>query len=156
MLPEPTITPVSLDDLSSASCEFGTCSLPSQEDAECLVIAFSGVAENSGEHSGTFLYMEAMIAAGITAWRPAALVMDLTNLWYEWGDGMARVLGTIPLPTTVVTSSRNRKGLTSLVDAELFQRPSDWLFDTFPEALRACDRKLVAEREGPSADPPVI
>jgi hypothetical protein len=154
MSQEPDIVPKSLRDLSAASCEFRTCALPSAKYAQCLVVAFAGAAGNSHEHVGTFRYMRAMIAAGIAAWDPVAVVLDLTNLWYEWGDEMGEVLGTIPLPVAVVTSQRNRKGLTSLVEAELFQRPRDWLFDTLADALGACDRQYGSALDQPPAARP--
>ena len=152
MSQEPVITPLSLRDLSAASCAFGKCRLASDEYADCLVVAFDGEAGNSHEHCGTFAYMEAMIAAGIAAWCPSAVVLDLTKLTYEWGDEMGRVLGTIPLPTTVLISARNREGLTSLVEAEMLDKASDWLFDSFAEALAGCDRKYIAARQQPVAD----
>lgn len=54
------------------------------------------------------------------------------------------MLGTIPLPTTVVTSARNLNGLTSLVEAELFESPGNRLFGSFADALAGCDWKYVA------------
>lgn len=156
MSQEPDIVAKSLQELSAASCEFGTCALPSAKFAECLVVAFSGAAGNSHEHVGTFRYMRAMIAAGIAAWDPATVVLDLTNLWYEWGDEMGEVLGTVPLPVAVVISERNREGLTSLVEAELFDRPRDWLFDTFADALAACDRKYGSAPDQPPAARPAM
>lgn len=144
MSQEPVLAPLSLRDLSTASCAFAKCPLPSQDYALCLVVAFEGEAGNSHEHAGTFLYMLGMIAAGIAVWSPSALVLDLRKLKYAWGDTMAQVLGSSVLPTTVVTSALNREGLTSLVEQEMFAKAGDWLFESLADAVAGCDRKYAA------------
>jgi hypothetical protein len=154
MSQEPMLTPLSLHDLSTASCEYAKCPLPSRDYADCLVVAFEGEAGNSHEHVGTFYYMLGMIAAGIAAWSPSALVLDLRKMKYAWGDQMVQVLGSSQLPTTAVTSALNNEGLTSLVEQEMFAKASDWLFDTLAEAVAGCDRKYIAALADSSSDRP--
>lgn len=140
---------VTLSDLSKAACQFGVCDLPSQRYADCLVIKFDGEAGNSHEHCGTFRFMSAMIAAGVAAWSPSTVVLDLTNLIYDWGDEMATILGGLPLPTAIIVADCNREGLTSLVEYEMDGTVSDWLFDTLEEALAACACKYAVEISKP-------
>lgn len=110
------------------------------------MIAFEGEAGNSHEHVGTFLYMLGMIAAGIAAWSPMTLVLDLRKLKYAWGDEMVQVLGSSDVPTTVVTSDLNRNGLTSLVEQEMFAKASDWLFESLADAVAGSYLKYAALR----------
>jgi hypothetical protein len=150
----PSITPLALGDLSTARCAFAECQLPSDQFACCLIVSFDGEAGNSHQHCGTFTFMTAMIAAGLAAWVPSALILDLTKLTYEWGDDMARVLAESgDLPTTVVISEVNREGLTSLVEAEMSAKASEWLFDSLLEALAGCDRKYAVARKRWAAGP---
>ena len=86
----------------------------------------------------------------MAAWEPYALVLDLRELRYEWGDGRAAVLGAWPLPVGVVASGRNRVGLATLVRDELSDDPSDWLFESVGAAVDAVARRLAREPDPPN------
>jgi hypothetical protein len=138
--------PRTLSDLSTVQHAFTVRRLPSEPEQEALVIRFDGEAGNSREHFGAFALMRAVIAAGVAAWKPASLVLDLRRLTYEWGDNMAEVLGCAqPLPTAVAVSDLNRDGLASLVEQEMFGEPKRWLFESVEAAIGAVDR-AVQER----------
>lgn len=130
-------TPSSLEDMSSLIHEYFQGILP-QSGHPVLRIRLIGEAANEREHVGTFDVASARILAGLEAWEPWALVLDLRDLKYEWGDGMEGVLtaahrwyepmrpirqvfagcGLSPdFPTAVITSPINHEGLTSLVEA---------------------------------------
>ena len=79
-------------DLSKAKYTFSICSLPYFPNSRCLVVAFSGIAANSREYFGTFAFMRAILAAGLAGWVPKAVVVDLRELEYAWGDGMISVV----------------------------------------------------------------
>jgi hypothetical protein len=142
------ITPRSFADLSAADVTFGSCPLPSKHYCEALVVAFAGEAGNSHECCGTFAFMKAMIAAGVAAWEPVAVVLDLRRLTYEWGDNMLDVLSIVDdsRPLAIVVSDLNREGLTSLVAQEMLAQPGDWLFESVEGAVAATDRAFVAQQ----------
>lgn len=141
------IIPLDFADLSEAKVFFASCPLPSLPDDEVLIVGFEGEAGNSHEHCGTFTFMRAMITAGVVAWDPTAVVLDLRRLAYEWGDDMLRVLDVEgDAPVAVVVSDLNREGLTSLVEEEIPGRPEDWLFESIEEAVAAVDRAAIADR----------
>ncbi len=73
MSQQPTVSPISLGDLSSADYSFGECELPNHKYDHVLVVKFVGEAGNSYEHCGTFSFMEAIVAAGVAAWDPAGI-----------------------------------------------------------------------------------
>ncbi|MEM1354473.1 MAG: hypothetical protein AAGC44_06475 [Planctomycetota bacterium] len=137
-----------LAGLSTASYSYSMCSLPSDDLYTALIVAFSGEAGNSHEHCGTFRFMDAVTMAGIIAWEPSALILDLRDLKYDWGDEMHRTL-TVALawygedfPTAAVVSDLNREGLTSLVEYEMQEDPAKWLFSSIGEAVKAIDTTL--------------
>jgi hypothetical protein len=141
------ITPHSLSDMSAARVSFGSCSIPSTPQDEVLVVAFEGEAGNTHEHSGTFSFMRAMMEAGVAAWQPDAVILDLRGLIYAWGDNMVEVLAIdSSLPVAVVVSDLNREALTSLVAEEMFAQPREWLFESLDEAVTAVERDLLAQR----------
>ena len=158
------LIPCGFDDLSSATCSFARCKLLSSPFEGCqpgtaLVVAFDGAAGNSHEHIGTFAFMNAMIAAGLAAWRPAAVILDLQRLQYWWGDEMHDTL-TSPrdefgraLPTAVVVSDLNREALTSLVADEMGGDPRSLLFESLEAALAAADQRQYQPDAEPGAAP---
>lgn len=155
------LSPLRFADLSTARVSFGSCTVLSMPYSEVLVIAFEGYADNAHEHHGTFAFMRAMIAAGLAAWEPSAVVLDLRGLAYEWGDDMHRVLAVVEgfRPLAIVASGLNREGLTSLITQEMFAQPKDWLFESVGEAIAAVGRALLAQRgavhEAVDVKPPV-
>lgn len=137
-----------LTDLSNASYSYSMCSLLSDDLYKALIVAFAGEAGNSHEHCGTFRLMDAITMAGIIAWKPSALILDLRNLKYDWGDEMQRTL-TVALawhgedfPLAVVVSDLNREGLTSLVKHEMQEDPAKWLFNSIGDAAKEIDTAL--------------
>jgi hypothetical protein len=137
------LEPRNLADLSQATCSFAI-GTPSVGCGRCLVVAFHGEAGNTHAHIGTFAFMDAMIAAGVAAWQPMGVVLDLRGLRYAWGDEMARTLAGAGIhedPPAVVVSDLNREGLTSLVKEELGGRPEKWLYESLDDALAVVDQR---------------
>jgi hypothetical protein len=111
-----------------------------------------------------FHHAAAVITAGVVAWEPWAGILDLTELEYEWGDGMTNVLvaaqawyrtvypiwsafstGERPVPEefpiAVIVSDRNREGLRSL--AEDYMQREILMRDSLEEVVRELDQQLV-------------
>jgi hypothetical protein len=103
--------------------------------------------------------MTAMIVAGLEAWRPEALILDLRQLRYSWGDEMHDTLAAASgwcgrsFPTAVVASGLNREALTSLVIQEMGGDPRKLLFESIEDAVAAVDRQQYAE-QCPAANRP--
>ena len=143
-----------LDNPNGIECAFFTCSMGRADDdysGIILVVAFKGVCGIGSANNSDATFMAAMIKAGIEAWSPDALVLDLRELDYRWGDMMSKVLGAgeysmfkqvingdgeanQDLPTAVVISDLNREGLTSLVEMEMFAKTQDWLCESWEAA----------------------
>jgi hypothetical protein len=130
-----------LDKLSSVRCRYFTCDFPTGRAGTILVVKFSGQCGFGSQSNGDCLFMEAMVQAGLAAFDASALVLDLSELGYEWGDMMTDVLcageghlADAAFPTAVVVSDKNRAGLTSLVEREMQSNAVGWLFDTIENA----------------------
>lgn len=87
------LTPRKFEDLSSLKYSMFTCPLITWPDGgmQCLVIQFRGECGKSTENNGSGyeLFMSTIIKAAMTAWQPVALVLDLRQLKYVWGDEMS-------------------------------------------------------------------
>lgn len=120
--------------------------------------------------------MAALAMAGVEAWFAPAVIFDLRELRYEWGDELTRLFSVKPqtfhpeyvlyqtlsptrdsyqYPVAIVVSDLNRKGLTSLVAQELRKRPEDFLFDTLESAVVSVGVRLDRQylRAEPGAPP---
>src|SRR5688572_29074427 len=58
-----------------------------------LIVRFSGSYGQGSQGNRDAGYMSAVAAAGIEGWQPKALVFDLRELTYSWGDRLQNVLG---------------------------------------------------------------
>ncbi len=87
---------------------------------------------------------------------PAALILELRELKYSWGDEMARTL-SVPstwfggeFPVAVVTSELNQAGLTSLVRDEMSSDPAEWLTNSEEEAIALLESKFQKVKSSPN------
>lgn len=104
-----------------------------------LVVTFTGVYGVGSAGNSDAAFMRAVIARGLQATTPAAVVLDLRELDYRWGDMMASVLNDAVVGRVnpaVVVSDRCRAALTTLVADELGEDPATWLFDDLDDAVR--------------------
>ncbi len=122
---------------------------------DVLVVSF---ASKRATNWRDLSFMRAMQLAGFEVWRASAMVLDLRELHYRWGDTMSELFrsprrhsGT-PLekifgedrrfPIVAVVSPLNRDGLTSLFRDEMSMDPSDVLFESLDEAVAAVEAYL--------------
>jgi hypothetical protein len=162
-MPEPKLDlrDCALSDLGKVDYRFAVGELPVTKQP-LLAIRFAGVASNASD--GVFALMSAIVMAGLEAWEPWALILDLQGLEYAWGDLMQNVLSApqrwyeplYPLrlafggdkvpkqfPLAVVVSDLNRDGLVSLVRSEMRGQPADLLRESIDEAAQALDAALA-------------
>ena len=148
----------SLPSLSNLTYGFGRAMLSSGHPV--LVVRFHGTAADKD----AFDFASAIVMAGLEAWNPWAIILDLRELVYEWGDWMQNVLsapdrwyesvcpmraaftgGKAPedFPSAVVVSDLNEDGLTSLVRDEMRSDPGAILFQSVDDAGEKLTRLLA-------------
>jgi hypothetical protein len=157
--PSLDLQPCSLSDLGELGHGFARATLPSGHPL--LVIRLEGTASNKTD--ATFDLAAAIVMAGLEAWQPWALILDLRGLDYSWGDRMQNVLDAAqrwyeplyPLrrafggerlserfPLALLTSELCRDGLASLLRDEMHLEASALLFESLDEAAVALDLTL--------------
>lgn len=140
---------LSLSGLSDLKYDFTLWADQSQLP-EILVVSFHGLYDHGSLGNGDGRLMAAIVSAGVVAWQPSGLVLDLRDLDYEFGN---TILGAINVgydedhgwltPTRIVVSSKSSDGLNSLM--EFVKRdPADWLC---PDVEQAIERVLACIRE---------
>lgn len=143
--------------LSAITCRFTRQQYRENEDGffcEILIASFEGEYRHGGAGNDDAIYMAAMLRAAFSAWHPAALVLDFEHLIYEWGDYMDAPLRASEeerrweggIPTAVVASALNERGLRSLVDEVMGDDPDDWLCPSRDAAIARVLEKWKQKR----------
>jgi hypothetical protein len=159
--PEIALRPVALTDLGALDHAYALGEV-SDGRLPLLVVRLSGAAGH--EDSDPFDLASALVMAGMEAWQPWAVILDLRAFEYRWGDRMQNVLwapqrwyepihplravftgGTVPkeFPVAVVTSELNREGLESLVRDEMKLAPEKLLHTSIEDAAQALGSLLA-------------
>lgn len=132
------LAPIEQTASSSLECKLASCKLPSFPIDNCLVVSFAGRINSATAYEGGYGFMHAMIGNGFTACNPATLILDFRDLRYNSDDRMCKLIDQ-KIVTKVIVSELNRKAFTDLISGILFLSPEKELFNTLPEALKACD-----------------
>ena len=147
--------PLDISKLSEIKATFASGELPDTYST-VLLATFQGHAFNSHGQS-SFRHIESLLAANMVAIEPDVVILDFTQLKYEWGDEMAGVLfycsnhpieTGLKIPVAVITSELNVDGLASLVRDEMQERPEDWLFADLETAVDSVQRRRTESRKG--------
>ncbi len=100
------------------------CDFKEHIEESILLINLSGICSNGsqGEDYGQYLYQK--IGLSLLATKPLAVLVDLQNLHYEYGDRIInlfqifsdlRIFGEDKILTAFVISDKNKFGLASLL-----------------------------------------
>lgn len=143
------LTERKLEELSNLKYKIYNCPFKKRSHLEAIVVAFYGEYGFGSAGNGDAMFMTAIIKAALAAWEPQALVIDLHQMTYEWGDLMIKAIAAgedryidAPLPTAIVMSDRNREGLISLLTQEMGVEPREWLFDCIETAIERVEKQF--------------
>ncbi|MEZ6046141.1 MAG: hypothetical protein R3C11_11350 [Planctomycetaceae bacterium] len=139
-----------LDDMSEIKHEYNLY-VDDDEQFEVLVVAFKGAYQYGSAGNGDGRFMAAMVSAGLMAWRPSALVLDFSDLEYEFGNTIMDAIdagydqdnGWWLTPTRILVSRKSLAGMTSLMEF-CHRSPTEWLFNDLNEVISRL-KELVEE-----------
>lgn len=143
-----------ISDVSSVRASYALT--PLDDIYHGLVVSFAGRYGYGGKGNPDASAMCAMVHAGIEAFGPAGVVLDLRELVYEWGDQMSEVIvaGMVhdvhDVQCTIVVSDTCREAMRTLIEQEWDDDPRAWLFETIDAAFDALEnrrRDATAVRE---------
>jgi hypothetical protein len=108
------------EELGNLRYRMFTCPLAGEQYATALVIRFSGVFGIGSAGNGNAALMRVVTRAGLDAWGCRAVVFDLRELAYEWGNGIWEAFSRAVeagrgkrLPCALVVSELCRNGFSS-------------------------------------------
>jgi hypothetical protein len=89
------------DELSRLQYRIFTCALGGKHNPTALFLKFSGVYGVGAAGKGDAEFMRVITRAATLAWHCRAVVFDLRELAYEWGNSIWEVFGPGVQPSSV-------------------------------------------------------
>jgi hypothetical protein len=80
------------DELSDIKLEIYTGESRYKDYLEIMVLKYNGIYGIGSSGNGDAQYMYAMGKAALAAWEPSGVILDWSNLDYQWGDMLEMVL----------------------------------------------------------------
>jgi len=134
-----------LAELTSLDYDVSVRPLAAKLKASVLVISFIGSYGYGSRGNKDAILMEAVIGASLETWPSIqAIILNLRQLSYRWGDAIDKAF--VGSPLMLVISDINREGLTSFVDEEMQAEPSEWLYESFDAAVMELEKRLEAQK----------
>ncbi|MCM3342457.1 hypothetical protein M3650_28495 [Paenibacillus sp. MER TA 81-3] len=100
---------VSLHELSRLEHNIYLTKSTMRQYKDMMVLQFTGNYGYGSEGNSDAAYMKAIATAALSVWEPTALIINLSELTYEWGDRLEEIfyIGThqyddTPFPTALV------------------------------------------------------
>jgi hypothetical protein len=128
--------------------EIFSVKLPSAGHLDALVMKFTGVYGYGSRGNGDAEYMTAVTRAAISFTDPFALIFDFSQLSYEWGDMMGKVLSSSydrwendEMPIAIVVSDLCETAIKSLLTDDLLMEDLSLIHHSLESALAYVDEK---------------
>jgi len=115
------------------------------EPRNIVQIAYFGTFHRGTEDSN---FVGLVTSFAESAWRADAVVLDLREFTYDWGDDLRPIFGRARIPKYVVVSDLCRSAVTSFIDEEMGDDATWWLFDSIEAAIDQCYTHFALEFEG--------
>jgi hypothetical protein len=147
---------VRLEELSDINFSFWIGKHPGESyEKSVMVVRFEGVYRIGSGGNSDATFMVAMGNAGVEAFEPDAIIIDLSSLAYEWGDMMDSVFGIgsdRKVPTAIIVGEQCRPAIGTLcfgVNSTKDACEHDDIFDSL-EAAWSYVTRLLNENDKPA------
>ncbi|MBO9658124.1 MAG: hypothetical protein J7527_04800 [Chitinophagaceae bacterium] len=139
MLDNNSFLPVSIQEICptlsySFECRYSGIA----QFVDILLIRFSGKYRYGSAGSDDALLIDGVIKMGMTLFDPNALIIDLREMSYEWGDNLDLSFGSSAVKTTVVVGVKCRKAMSTLaygLESKQDIVDNDFFFDDLEAAI---------------------
>jgi hypothetical protein len=133
------LRPVRIGDETSLRCEFQLETSGRNSFCYTLIARFSGEYRIGSGGKPDARFIAGMTRMAVAIWHPAALVLDLSELRYEWGDDMRDLLPPSEghMKSAVVVGPGCARAIATLlwgVDTQKAATEADFIFDNVEAA----------------------
>lgn len=117
---------------------------------EIMIIKFTGQYGFGSGGNSDAVFMKAISKAALSAWVPKGLILDFTNLEYEWGDQIEILFdlnpfSRSPFPLALIVGEKSEEGVRTLIlgceSTESIDQV-DWVFKDFGSAREYIENKV--------------
>ena len=148
----PQLSSRKLSDLSKIQVDFFIGD--SQSYHKILVVKYTGDYPYGSAGNRDAKYMLAMGEAGLLVWEPSGVIVDFSNLNYQWGDALEMVFNIgahshyedVPLPMALVVGKECEEALRSLIvglNRVAALDTVEWVFWTLKDAWLYVEEKIT-------------
>ena len=127
------------------TCEFFTQNLRDTHLIDILHIKFSGTYRLGSAGKTELGYMTGNYELGKAIWRPFKIILDISNVEYEWGDDMELLLDiSDPKSSVIIVGDKNRKAISTLIygiDTKKDIVDNKFYFDNLEKGVQELKRK---------------
>jgi hypothetical protein len=112
---------------------------------DIMIIQFTGHYGFGSKGNPDAVFMVAIVNAALSAWKPDALILDFTNLEYEWGDRIEELFGLTSIPLALIVRPRSEEGIRTLllgIDSTESIDQIGWVFKDFESAKEYIESEI--------------
>jgi hypothetical protein len=112
---------------------------------DIMIIQFTGHYGFGSKGNPDAVFMVAIVNAALSAWKPDALILDFTNLEYEWGDRIEELFGLTSIPLALIVGPRSEEGIRTLllgIDSTESIDQIGWVFKDFESAKEYIESEI--------------
>lgn len=144
---------VKLEELSSIEYEVHIGNSNTVDYLEIMILKFRGTYGFGSDGNSDAAYMSAIGKAVLEAWEPGGLVIDLSELTYEWGDRLEYVFSIgsdkysdTPFPVSLIVGKKSEEAIRKLllgIDSNESIENTGWVFRDLDHAWNYVECKLL-------------
>lgn len=127
------------------ACEYSTLNLKDTHLIDILCIKYTGKYRYGSLGKTELGYMIGKYELGKAVWTPFKIIIDISNVIYEWGDDMELLLHISDRKSSVmIVGKKNRKSLSTLMygmETEKDIVDNKFYFDNFEKGIEKLKRK---------------
>jgi hypothetical protein len=142
-----------LEELSDLKYEVHMGDSQAVNYCSIMILKFMGEYGFGSSGNSDAIYMCAIGEAVVEAWEPDGLILDFSELVYEWCDLIERVIdigkaksGRIPFPVALVVGEQSEEAIRTLILGEYSEEPMDdidWVHRDLNSAWAFIEEKLM-------------
>ena len=150
--PEIVLKELNPSDLSEIKVQYLQGSSRITNYFDILTIKYSGKYRIGSAGNGDAQYMYAKGEYGLNCFRPSAVILDLSEIEYEWGDMMDLVFDigsnqyvNAEFPIALIIGEKCSEAIGTLIhgiDSKELATTEEWIFDNFELAWTFVEEKI--------------
>lgn len=147
-----SLHPLDFAQMSDIRVAFSGAKLRPDGRCDILIASFSGVYRVGYEGKADARLIHALGQAGVIAWDPDGVILDFSELDYQWGDNLRDILdigeqefGIEGLPQAIVVGPRCERAVRSLFawPGPGRSESSEWIFSDFEQAWNYIEAEIA-------------